>query len=258
MDTKQFWQERAKVKGVQAVNFDENMNTLENKAIEPFIKGCKRVLDVGCGNGETLRYLANLYPEIRFYGIDSSEEMIVSAQANNRLRNVSFVCMDAKDMKYINSFDAVIGKRLLINVVEDDDRIKVLDNIEASLKEDGKYIMVENFIEPLLKINELRELLGYELIKIHEFNKYLNEDFIKTVEANDLCRKEFVDFGSLYYFTSRIFNTDGLYESKINLDAIKMSLHGYSNIISGYSPEKMIVFEKTNGSCPVGGLDRDL
>lgn len=247
-----FWNKQSTINGVGAVNFDANMHTLENKAIEPHIKDCKYVLDLGCGNGATTKYLAACYPNTEFLSIDSSIEMIKQAKKSNTAKNITFLHDDAVHFKAVEAFDAVIGKRLLINIKEN--KLKVLDNIEASLKEGGKYIMVENFIEPLTKINELRLLLGYDIIKIHDFNEYLDHDFIKAVERNDLCLTQTVDFGSLYYFASRVFNPNGSYESQINIDVVKLSLMGHFDMIQGYSPEKMLIFEKISDIPLVGGM----
>jgi S-adenosylmethionine-diacylgycerolhomoserine-N-methlytransferase len=41
-----------------------------------------RVLEIGCGTGRNLIRAARLYPKIRGYGIDISEEMLTTARAN--------------------------------------------------------------------------------------------------------------------------------------------------------------------------------
>ncbi|TNB47972.1 class I SAM-dependent methyltransferase [Martelella lutilitoris] len=40
------------------------------------------VLEVACGTGRNLRKIAARYPEARLYGLDISEEMLISARAN--------------------------------------------------------------------------------------------------------------------------------------------------------------------------------
>ncbi len=40
------------------------------------------VLEIGCGTGRNLIVAARLYPEVRFYGIDLSREMLATARAN--------------------------------------------------------------------------------------------------------------------------------------------------------------------------------
>lgn len=42
----------------------------------------QRVLEVGCGTGRNLIAAARKYPEARFYGLDISEEMLITARVN--------------------------------------------------------------------------------------------------------------------------------------------------------------------------------
>lgn len=40
----------------------------------------KSIMDIGCGNGHTLRYLSNIYKDARLYGVDLSGEAIKVAK----------------------------------------------------------------------------------------------------------------------------------------------------------------------------------
>jgi SAM-dependent methyltransferase len=51
------------------------------------------VLDCGCGTGDDVGLLAQAHPEVRFVGVDRSEEWIRQAQARP-LPNVEFRCAD--------------------------------------------------------------------------------------------------------------------------------------------------------------------
>jgi ubiquinone/menaquinone biosynthesis C-methylase UbiE len=74
------------------------------------VKGCKKVLDIGCGTGHPSMYIAEDVGSI--IGIDKSERMIEIAK--NRLRkseanNVVFEVGDAESLKFSDrSFDAII------------------------------------------------------------------------------------------------------------------------------------------------------
>ncbi len=57
------------------------------------------VLEIGCGTGRNLIAAARAYPRARFYGIDISEEMLVTARANiaraGLERRITLACADA-------------------------------------------------------------------------------------------------------------------------------------------------------------------
>jgi len=74
------------------------------------VRGCKKVLDIGCGTGHPSLYVANEAKSI--IGIDKSERMIEIARSRLRrsgLENVFFEIGDAENLRFANkSFDAVI------------------------------------------------------------------------------------------------------------------------------------------------------
>lgn len=249
------WDKLAKEHGssVNAVNFDKRAESLEHKVLIDSVSNGDVVCDLGCGNGRLLLEMAKRYPDGRFYGVDSSVEMI--AVANNQkfslgLENIQFIEYDA-DGKNIGAFiivrfDKIITKRLLINM-KGEPKYKAIENIHRLLKDDGIYLMTECFIEPLARINTIRHNLGLDKILVKSFNEYLSPDFINEI-GDMFIAVEGVDFNSDYYFMSRIFNAylargEPDYDSPINDLAIKLSLSGVE-ATHGYSPQVLYKMRK--------------
>ena len=102
------------------------------------------MLDLGCGRGRILLYLAERYPNSRFTGIDLSNEAIEHARlaaVRQGLRNVEFIAQDLSDFDrtadterydFITTFDAVHDQAQPLNV---------LKGIRRALKPDGMYLM---------------------------------------------------------------------------------------------------------------------
>ena len=76
-------------------------------------RGCRRVLDVGCGNGHTLLDYADVFES--GVGVDDGEYMLASARsskADRDIRNVEFAHGKAISLPFQNaSFDFVFSER---------------------------------------------------------------------------------------------------------------------------------------------------
>ncbi|MFZ5998502.1 MAG: class I SAM-dependent methyltransferase [Nitrospirota bacterium] len=253
--TKEFWENQAeKFKtDVKAVNFDPMEEELESFLLDKFIGDNEIICDLGCGNGRTILSMALQKKNTVFYGLDFSKNMIEVADAHKRdlqLQNVHFLNIDATLMNLsgiiTQKFDKVLTKRLLINL-KGDAKFRALDNIYSLLKNGGSYLMIECFIEPLQRINEIRRQLDLEEIKVKFFNEYLSFDILEKMSER-FCVAEKIDFGSLYYFISRVFNAylsegEPDYNAPINRLAVELIKKGV-NPIEGYSPEIMFLFKK--------------
>ncbi len=71
------------------------------------VEAPKRVLDVGCGPGNSTELLAARFPQAEIVGIDSSPEMI--AAARKRLPVAEFVVGDIHDYAPRTPFDLIYG-----------------------------------------------------------------------------------------------------------------------------------------------------
>jgi tRNA G46 methylase TrmB len=79
-----YWDERAKKhgSGVLAVNNDILEEELELFYLERLFDDGDTICDLGCGNGRTTIALAKKFPNSKFIGMDSSEEMIEVAKSS--------------------------------------------------------------------------------------------------------------------------------------------------------------------------------
>ncbi|MFQ3582200.1 MAG: class I SAM-dependent methyltransferase [Chloracidobacterium sp.] len=66
-----------------------------------------RVVEIGCGTARNLVILGSRHPQARFYGVDISSEMLISARANirrRRLENVSVAVSSAETLNHQTLF----------------------------------------------------------------------------------------------------------------------------------------------------------
>lgn len=131
----------------------------------------KRILDIGCGNGNTLRSFIQYgaKPE-NCFGIDLLPDRIETA---NRLSpNLHFICGDAINLPYDDtSFDIVIQYSVFTSILEDQMKKKVADEMKRVLKHAGIIIWYDFFMNNPhnpnvkgVKKNEIYSLfMGYKI-----------------------------------------------------------------------------------------------
>jgi SAM-dependent methyltransferase len=104
------------------------------------------VLDIGCGSGKAVNFMAETFPKSMFYGYDLSEEAIGYARAAAGEKSLDNVVFEVRDLTtfdddapekrydFITAFDAI----------HDQGRPdRVLTGINRALKDDGVFLMVD-------------------------------------------------------------------------------------------------------------------
>jgi len=103
-----------------------------------------RVIDIGCGTGTTVIYLAEMGFEA--YGLDISGVAISKAEkkAFNKMVRCIFYNMDFREtstVKRIGEFDLAIDVGCFHSLHPGTDRIRYLNSLNTILKKDGKYLL---------------------------------------------------------------------------------------------------------------------
>ena len=209
MKVKMHWDRQA-AKGELSGTQDRIAKRLEMEAISRYVKDGMRVLDVGCGDGETLLYLTSIHNLEVAWGIDFSANMIAKAQEKyHEPTPIFFQIGDIKALPPIpagGAFDIIYTERTLINLSSWEEQRQAIIDIGALLKPGGIYLMCECFQEGLSDVNLLRQAAGLQLIQQPWHNRYLNENQILSNLCNisDLILEDRIDYSANYYFLSRV------------------------------------------------------
>jgi len=101
----------------------------------------RRILDFGCGTGETSAHLAATFPGATVVGVDSSREMVACARERHRSPSVSFAA--PAELGSGESFDVCYVNGVLHHI-EPPDRDGVLTRLYGLLRVGGRLALFEN------------------------------------------------------------------------------------------------------------------
>ena len=112
------------------------------KEVDMIIKNignCKRILDLGCGQGRHSNLLAEKGYNVT--AVDFSAENIQKAK-NNSTSNVKYCAADARNYKEKDKFDACLGMYDVIGSFPDEEEnIKIVRNAYKNLRQEGIFII---------------------------------------------------------------------------------------------------------------------
>lgn len=113
--------------------------------LDKYVKEGDRVLDIGCGNGKLLGFLASKKKNFSYAGLDVSEKLLDYAKniySEAEYRGMEFRVFDGINIPYPkNSFDIVFCLATLPHLPGREMRAKFLENIRKIAKPGAKLII---------------------------------------------------------------------------------------------------------------------
>ena len=246
---KKFWNSK---ESVLAGEKDQRLKINEQIVIEKLINFKGSILDLGCGKGSLLHYLNSINKVTSAIGVDFSKKHI-EASKKIKTKKIKFFLADVKkiiiDKKFQKKkFDFIITKRLLINLENQNEQIKFINNLANLLKPDGKYIALESSIYYYKNINRVRKIFNLKPMKPLWHNCYIDDKKFLKVKFKKLELYKTKNLFSTYYFFSRVINgffkhvlkSQPKYDDFIN----KIGWCLPQKILTNYSRERLYLFKK--------------
>jgi SAM-dependent methyltransferase len=228
---------------------DEFIRDSETKFILQNIKKKKIILDVGCGNGFTLKTIYKVQKVCKLYGIENNLRLYNLAK-NNLGKKAKIIKYDIrkKVSNFKNFFDIIICQRVLINLMQRNDQRDALSNILYLLKRNGKLIIIEGFQSGLENLNFLRKKFQLKNIPVAHHNLNLEDSFFKRKDLKDITPKNTKNFLSKNYFISRvldpIYNLAFKKKFKYNSDFTRILSEIIPNLNLNIGQLKFLIFKK--------------
>jgi len=242
---KSFWQARALKQNPGSNDF--MLKRLEINLLLKLISPQSKVLDIGCGNGETL-YTICTSKQCKGVGIDYSENMIAAAKEYYSHNNIEYKCSALPNLITNNDFDYAITERCLLNLLKEQQYIAFV-NIMSHLKPGGFYLMMESCIQGLEKINFWRTKVGLSIIRPPFHNTFLDENEVKKWENEECHLEKIINFTSTYYFGSRLVYA-ALRPKKLKYDSLINRISCALPSLGKYGPVRLFKWKKNMNQTP--------
>ncbi len=237
---KAFWEETAQKFQLdpRGTIRDSYFQRLEIEEISKRIRGRKKALDVGCGNGfATIHYSQEVESII---GVDYCEQFISwarellnrelsSGRETSRKDNLAFQVADIQNLPFApETFDTVICERVLINLPEREKQEKSLRELWRVLQKDGLLICLEVTKQGHEGVNVHRSKFGLPPLEQYWHNLYLDEPSFLAFAEKYFQVQAIKRFG-VYQFISKVLHPrlvapqEPKFEAKINEIAYRLS-----------------------------------
>ncbi len=236
-EKRDFWNSRSGL-GETAGTNDFVLKRLELALLLKRVPRNSTVLDIGCGNGDTLIQLA-VQNGCSGAGVDFAPGMVQAGSSfcraaglQDRLRFEEGHVPGLREG--LGQFDVVLTERCLINLDDAATQQRAFREIMEHVKPGGVFLMIEDSADGLAKLNALRAMLDLEPIPPPWHNVFLREADVAKWGERRYSIEEFVPFTSTYYFLSRVVyarlaadkGEQLQYDSDINLLALKLPSMG--------------------------------
>ncbi len=146
--------------------------------------GAKTILDVGCGNGDFLRYLTSITSDLELQGIDLSS----GAEQEG---NIMFLKGDFLTYQFLGKFDAVVTLAVIEHLR---DVSSFVHRIHDLLNKDGKaYVMTINEAGVLYRLANVLRKFGFHQVFVrlydaHHLNHFSKESLERLLTKDGLFR----------------------------------------------------------------------
>ena len=186
---------------------DVILRSLEIEAIGTRLRGDDDLLDVGGGNSFAGIQWA---PHCRsVHVVDFSEKMVAygreaiaaAGAANVETERGSVLELE----KYAGQYSAVSCVRVLINLPEQNDQLRGVDQLVSCVAPGGRLFLIEGLEDTFAAMNAMRETMHLPAIPLDWHNRLLPRAALEQRLEKELLIEERVDFGE-YYFLSRVLH----------------------------------------------------
>ena len=145
------------------------------------------IVDLGCGPGNISEKLAIKWPNTEVLGVDGSKEMILRAEynknisANQKLKNLRYICSDIKDIKSNNflnkkKISLLVSNSLIHHITNLEDFFNTIRSLSSNI--------TVNFHKDLKRPLNEKSALELKSQCSNKYNEILTNDYYASLRAS--------------------------------------------------------------------------
>ena len=204
------------------------------------------VLELGCGKGYNIQYLAKRFPDVQFIGVDITETYIQEAKSKSRaLENVTIQKMNIDQSYFDPKFYHVVYD--IETVCHTRDHQRLLFKIYNSLKQDGLFILFDNFRKRSHRGEQIQEQKVLKYIElavgipdgtqVKDWLQLANQTGFETIVNNDLSQQILGGLNRYHSISSCYFNNPPIAKMINKIIPEKLKLYSIGAYLMKYSME---------------------
>ena len=174
------------------------------KIILPLLEENKelKILDIGCGTGQLINEISELYNDVNYLGIDVAENMIEIARKSNKNKNIKFKNSSIESFESNEKYDIIICTHAFPYFPNKQEMIKKMAEL---CNEKGQVIIVNS------STNSLKDLIIKLFLKATTSKaRYLSIDEMKELFKNAKLKLKKIEIirEKFYMPTIALFHTE--------------------------------------------------
>lgn len=174
------------------------------KIILPLLEENKelKILDIGCGTGQLINEISELYNDVNYLGIDVAENMIEIARKSNKNKNIKFKNSSIESFESNEKYDIIICTHAFPYFSNKQEMIKKMAEL---CNEKGQVIIVNS------STNSLKDLIINFFLKATTSKaRYLSIDEMKELFKNAKLKLKKIEIirEKFYMPTIALFHTE--------------------------------------------------
>ena len=232
---------RARDHDIQLQKIAEQIESMSRQTNEPL-----RVLELGCGKGYNILYLAKRFREIQITGVDITESYIQKARSKTKgLENVTIQKLDLDQASFDpGSYHVVYDIETVCHM---QNHQELLSKVYHALKGNGLFILFDNFRNGSLAIDQVTEqkaLKYIELavgipdgIQVQDWLQLANQTGFETTINNVLSQEILAGLNRYHNMSSLYFNAPVLARTINMFIPEKLKLYSIGAYLMKYGME---------------------
>ncbi len=189
--------------------YDKELINPYLKSYDDTVKGSYNVLDVGCGSGFIVNFLARRHPNVHFDAVDFSDSIDYAKEFSkrNKIKNITYHKQDFLTWHNTHLYDCIISNGVLHHMPRYVEAVNKIKSISTNKVTVGLYNKYGKLAKNLFNIRYKNDILfidqeqcPFELAFSDSAAQSLFSDSYQLKAIYPSCNRDFVDILNLFRY----------------------------------------------------------